>query len=774
MMKKILCCLAAAVMMMTMAGAALASAGDRMIHQAGVGGMAMSAMIQQVIRMDRRVYLYLRGGENSIDVYDLDSGESTSYDLTELEDQMNGLTESQAKTEEEEPVQESIGLFFGWNGELYAVVNRTEGTSRQNRLDGGHVRKLVLEDGKVSLQECEIPQLDWTNMTERDGRQEFSRYVSSQAVTGQWLAIACYGDSGNALLELFDLTTGENIERELEDLNEVGPGPDGKLMISRYKWGENSYMIVSLYDPQSEEEEELARFNLEDSYPRAVAWQKETDTLYYVTNGEIFAAPGRDLTAAQSVNECSISSSTNLTQLTEDGFMLVCGYDSAALKNTDPSKRGQVTLRIRPFAWTDGMDESYYAFSAERGDVSVVREDYGDESTLLASMMNRDDQVDLYVIGLSTNAFGAMMDRGFLTDLSGSEKLVSEVQKMYPAFREAVEKDGKLMALPVQISGEGLGYNEKVWEKLGLTEAELPRTWNQLLDLLETLPDKLEGTEFRAFSLFFTQQDIRRGLASSVMLQYSLMRPDAGFNTPELQQLMDRISRLNLGGLDVLTDEESESINDRYEELGGNKEALLSLYTSMAVAGYYENYQALALRFEEGEAPILPAEMTVAFINPFSQHLPEAMAYLESMSAHPSIRTAYSLYPDRNEPVRYPNYERQKRTLEKYLEQARQKESADDPDDETNWHQVAEDYENQLRELEEDYWVVGPKELAAYRERAELLAPIGWNFWNQLFREDGGAAFSEIWDAYLNGQKPAAELLAYVDQKVRMMRMEGN
>ena len=113
MMKKILCCLAAAVMMMTMAGAALASAGDRMIHQAGAGGMAMSSMIQQVIRMDRRVYLYLRGGENSIDVYDLDSGESTSYDLTELEDQMNGLTESQAKTEEGEPVQESIGLFFG-------------------------------------------------------------------------------------------------------------------------------------------------------------------------------------------------------------------------------------------------------------------------------------------------------------------------------------------------------------------------------------------------------------------------------------------------------------------------------------------------------------------------------------------------------------------------------------------------------------------------------------------------------------------------------------
>ena len=773
MMKKILCCLAAAVMMMT-AGAALASAGDRMIHQSGAGGMAMSAMIQQVIRMDRKVYLYLRGGTNSIDVYDLDSGEKASYDLTDLEDQMNGLAENQAETEEEEPVKESIGLFFGWNGELYAVVNRTVGTSRQNRLDGGYVRKVMLEDGKVGLQECGKPQLDWTNMTERDGRQEFSRYVSSQAVTGQWLAIACYGDNGNALLELFDLTTGKNTEREIEDLNEVGPGPDGKLMISRYQWGDSSYMTVSIYDLQSEEEEELARFNLEESYPRAVAWQQETDTLYYVMNGEIFAAPGRDLSAARSVNECSISSSTSLTQLTEDGFLLVCGYDSAALKNTDPSKRGQITLRIRPFAWTDGMDESYYAFSAERGDVSVVREDYGDESTLLQSMMNRDDQVDIYVIGLSTNAFGAMMDRGFLTDLSGSEKLVSEVAKMYPAFQEAVKKDGKLMALPVQISGESFGYDMKVWEKLGMTEADLPRTWNQMLDLMEALPEKLEGTEFRAFNLFYTQQDIRRGLASSVMLQYSLMRPDAGFNTPDLQQLMERISRLDLGAMDVLDETETEDLNDRYEELGGNKEALLSLYTSMAVAGYYENFQALALRFEEEEPPTLPAEMTVAFINPFSQHIPEATAYLETMADHPSIRTAHTLYPDLNEPVRYPDYERQKRSLEKYLEQARQKESAEDPEDETNWHKIVEDYENQLRELEEDYWVVGPKEIAAYRQRAEILSPVRWNFWNQMFREDGGAAFSEIWDAYLNGQKPAAELLAYVDQKVRMMRMEGN
>ena len=62
-MKKILCCLAAAVMMMTMAGAALASAGDRMIHQAAAQTIRQEEV--QTIRQGEQISLTLRNPKHS-------------------------------------------------------------------------------------------------------------------------------------------------------------------------------------------------------------------------------------------------------------------------------------------------------------------------------------------------------------------------------------------------------------------------------------------------------------------------------------------------------------------------------------------------------------------------------------------------------------------------------------------------------------------------------------------------------------------------------------
>ena len=44
---------------------------------------------------------------------------------------------------------------------------------------------------------------------------------------------------------------------------------------------------------------------------------------------------------------------------------------------------------------------------------------------------------------------------------------------MYPAVRDSLMKNGKIVAIPVNTNGDCLGYNTKAWEKLGLTEDDL-------------------------------------------------------------------------------------------------------------------------------------------------------------------------------------------------------------------------------------------------------------------------------------------------------------
>ncbi len=118
--RKLICCLAA-VIMTTALGTAAASTGDRLIHQPAGDGASESSTIRQAILSGRSVYIWLQGDEPGIEVFDLDSGESAVYDLSETVMQMESqMTEPQGEGEAGVPLSESIGFFFPWNGEVYA------------------------------------------------------------------------------------------------------------------------------------------------------------------------------------------------------------------------------------------------------------------------------------------------------------------------------------------------------------------------------------------------------------------------------------------------------------------------------------------------------------------------------------------------------------------------------------------------------------------------------------------------------------------------------
>ena len=620
-----------------------------------------------------------------------------------------------------------------------------------------------------------MPKLDWRDMVERSGGYSYSRYISRQAVAGDWLAVAVYNDNGDMDLHLFNLKTGEADTREIDHMNDLATGPDGKLLIGRTIYGEQQQIVIDVYDIEEDESETLVRVEVGEYYYNGFAWNPETDTLYYINNGEIYAAPGRDIENAQSVNECSINVSGMFSQMTEDGYMLVYGYDGAVLRNTDPAARGSVTIRMRPFVWTSSADATYSAFTESHGDIGVIREDYGDESSLLQGMMNKDDRVDLYTLSSNSSVFGAIYDRGFLGDLSGNEKLQAEVDNMYPFVKEVTMKDGKLVAYPIQMNGEAFGYNTESWEKLGWTEDDLPKTWDDLLDLLEKLPDELDGTNFRAFELWTSQEELRSQLLSRMVQAYALIHPDESFNTPTLQRLMDRVMKLDLDALGMATDEEMDNIWEEFEARGGDKTRVLSTSMEIGISTWEPGMQTLALSFEEGEDPVIPVQIVVAFMNPFSQHPEEAMTYIECMADNLDTATSYTFYPDKNDPVRYPDHEEQRKSLSNWVEQAKKNiENAEDDDTRETWEGYLKDMEEELENFDETYWQISPKVIANYRDRARWLKPETYSYWTMLRNGENGEAFQNLWDGYIAGQKSVQELLSFMDQKIRMMRMEGN
>ena len=775
--RKMLGILLTALLVMT-AGLAMAGQGDTAILNLEEDDYT-GEYVQNVLQEGNKIYVFVEGSTTKLQVYDPAAGSLEVWDMQEMSDRMQGLrdeeTEEPADSEEpRENWQESVQTWFGKDGEVYAVVLRSLYQGQSNRTDGGHVRKLVLSDGKADLEAQDSFTLDWSGMTETAGSWESARYINASAVQGDYLILTVYDNNGNQSLVVYSLATGEMTEHMIQDLNDFTLTEDGRILICQYRWGDVSEQVISAFDPETGSTQELIRFGMDEGSVNGICVRAETNTLYYTRNGEIFAAPDLDLSRAQAVNDAPVSGQT-FAGMIADGRILIWNYRSVLLRNTDPALRSAITLRVKPFSWSSSTENAVFNFMNEHSDISVVREDYGDENTLLQSMMNRDGNVDVYLIDLDSSAFGAILERGFAADLSENAVLTEAVEKMYPFVKESLSRDGKLAAVPLEIMGSAIGYNPEVLEKMGMTEEDLPKTWNQFLDFLKELPDRLAGTDFRAFDLYTYREDTVLSVLRMILNQFSMTREGESMNTDEMRNLLEKIQGIDFDALQILTDEEMNSLEEAgaYEAMGGMKQALLTTYSNTALSTY-DNSRPLILALREGEEPLLPVSLVVAFINPYSGHMQEAMLFLESLLDQQEVRTRYSLNPDLNEPLRFPNHEEQRAQNEKWLKIARQHvQDAEDDETRDNWTEVVEYYEKSLAEYDETNWMISPDSLAAYRARAQYVRPLTWNFFSQIYAVDEAGQFWDLQASFAKGTTTARELLTFIDKKVQMMRLEG-
>ena len=776
MKRKIICGLTALIMLLTMLGGALAGEGDRILALMSNDDHYSTGNLRQIITVGNQIYLFIQGSQQELRVIDAVSGESETYDMSALMDRMAAQPAVEAEEAGEDAAVEEMVAWFAREDGLYTIVNRTIVHGEESQVDGGHVRKLLLAEGEMELAQEDTLVLDWSGMTEQSGAYVYSKYINKCEASADRLYLSIYEEMGNEAIRVYNLQDGSCEERIIPNMNGFAVAEDGRLLISRYIWGENSEQTITLYDPETESEELLLRSNAEEGSISGVAFDQKTGNVYFVKGGELLMAPAGDAGQAIAVNDCPLTSIESFGKLLPNGQMLLWGYNAAVLRNTDPALRSQVTVRIRPFSWSMGLDSACFAFSAERSDITLVREDWGDTDTLLQGMMNRDDQVDVYLINLDDSAFNAVLERGFTLDLSGNPVLTEAAARMYPQIRDAVSKDGKLMAVPVSFSGSGLGYRTEALEKLGMTEADLPKTWNQLLDFLEALPERLKGTEVRAFEVYSWREDLQQSLVNWILTQFSITRPEASFNTEELRSLLERIRQLDYDALGVMTEEELQQAEEQgaFESRAWEMETLLSTYADYSLAVYGDGTVPLALSLAEGEAPMLPCSMTVAFVNPYSKHPQEAMAFLESMLNHLDTGTRYSFYPDLNDPVRYPNHEEGRKNLEKWVEEARLNLEKAEDEEKENWQNIVDEYTKELEDYDEKNWMLSPRQIAAYRSNAEYLTPTKWDFYRAIYNSEGGERFWDLQHGFVEGNTSAAELLNFIDQKVRLMRLEGN
>ena len=664
---------------------------------------------------------------------------------------------------------------------LYAILSVTS-----MALDGSddyeqtaEIRELTLEDGKAVFGEA-------TGVDAGDLKVEsrYGSYISSFnncTMVGDTIFGTVWDDSGN--LKLYGMKLdGSNSVVDIENPYMITPYKDGQLLVETYDYNGGG-MTLCAYDPESESVTTLTAQQEEQIY--GIAYSAETDRLFFLKDGYIMAAENFDLDNAQQVGQLSSNYYSDAAGLLMPGdFYVYITYDVTCVRNTDPEALPSETITVMNANYNDAVVSAYYSFGNAHPDTGVVISNGGmDDKGIIDAMMNRDSSVDIYSLGVSMQAYDSLFNRGYIAELNDSQLLTEAVEKMYPGIREVLEKDGKILAIPTGVSGDTLGYNAEGFEKIGMSADEIPDNWPEFLELLKSLEGRLpEDGSVKVFNVDnITVSDARSMLVSAIFSSYAsyldVKGQEMGYNTPELRGLLEAALQLDYEALGFQPDRETTDEGTVYYNSyalsgdSGNEKWLLETYAGCTLGNMYGDTMPLMLSVVKGEEAPVPARMTVAFINPFTEHMDAALAFMEEIYKQLSNEVLYNVSDALNEPVRFSGYEASIKEIEKYIaEIAAQLETAD-PVDKPVLEQNKKQMEDGLADYEKNSWNIGAAQIKWYRSHAGRLHVERYNY---LASAGDGNDIYEMALQMLNGQMSVDSFLQEIDRTARMMAMEGN
>lgn len=693
------------------------------------------------------------------------------------------------KAEEEEEDNDFYDLTncFSWNGELYAMT--ASGTTTEENgdfkytIDKIAVKHVKLEDGKIILEKSDVPGLDPQYLVQDYDGYENLVWINRPITAGKYLAGFVWADSPKIVI--YDLTDGSGKEVSASYDTNIAPGGDGFILITHTTWaGDSVNAKICKLNLEDQSEEELVEIKGLSDSQLSFYYEQEKNTLYYLASGQLWIMPELDPEKAEAVNDCAENSAD--MELLPGGYMLIWSTNTAMVKNTDPSQRGNgTTLNVYYATYdTQAANDAIFEMSNARNDISVVlQQDWYSNVDLLQTMINRDGHTDIFVMRYDENAFKAVRDRGYLPDLSDNAQLSGYIDRMYPYLQDAAKKDGKLIAIPVSVNAGGIKLNMAAWKKLGGTEAELPKTWDEFLDWIMTLPKRLEGTEYKLVNPYTDFSQLRSLIGDALMTSYQLVMDrkgeDYSFNTPLLKNLLQRIADIDYEALGIPRELKQEDYND----IDGYSTGEILLESSSYGMGIdsYDPMVPLALSFSKDEDPVVPVTVYAGFVNPYSEHPEEAKELLALILKNLNLQMQYVLFTDKTEPIEYSYAADSRKWHEQYMTELQESlEKAEDGNKALIEEQIRQE-EKDWEQQEHWLWLVSQEMMDAYLKCQEKFAIEDYSIFSNLWQA-GDKEYARIVKAMFGyemvDQKTddisMEEALALIDQKVQMKRREGN
>ncbi len=328
----------------------------------------------------------------------------------------------------------------------------------------------------------------------------------------------------------------------------------------------------------------------------------------------------------------------------------------------------------------------------------------------VADILNmKNSDVDIFCIRTtSTPGLSLIKSKGYFVDLSGSEIISAQVQRLYQGLQKGLmTDDGKIVGWYLNL------------------ETFLPDVMNSTL--------KENDMEFPETLLEMFQQIVE--LDECGVLTDEMMTP-IGYPTYERQNMLEMCierylneqqllgNRINLDNaelrelLEYIVANVPEEQKDYGDEYGEN--CLFEMQVGMSITADCH----MPLKIGVSSPNTIPAEAYVMIVNPYSKHQAEAIKYLEYMSQHMDDDTAYRIFTDMTEPLLNSGTVRRIETCKEQIAALEAQEQTAEVKD-----QLAELRES-LERMETYKYTISAEDIAAWQQVAPSMVVPEENFFS--------------------------------------------
>lgn len=509
-----------------------------------------------------------------------------------------------------------------------------------------------------------------------------------------------YEDYSKTKLFAFDLQTSSMEPVELDGVQSIFAGPDGKLLAL---CEEPANQVVQ-YDVASGESD-ATPIMLEDGEQLCgLVWNEAEHRYARLAQGIVKTIDETRNTLDKAYLPVMGGVSSNPAACSSSGLYAFGSGKYIFIRDiTGDDPASQLVLHVAGSLVPDLLVQ----YSIEHPDMAIV--ETNGNSTAQNAALSGDSNVDLFVLS-APGDFTAIKEKGYIAPLS-NDKLHAWANTLYAEIQDVVFNGEDLVAVPITIKVNSWTVDETMWNELGL--GEYPTTYTELFEQIALWLDSY-ADDYTDYTLSDIQQNGLETLVSAVVKEYIFQNEKSDepftFNTDAFRTVM----------LDIIRN--ADLLSEEHDQWGM---PILFSYSQGFGINYNDGHRVAMIlppTLDESGNQRMSADIEVLAVHAASTKKEAAEAFISWYAEHLNTTMRYEMCPGESEPVENPNYPIRLQELQAELESLKQQmETTEDADKQGELEEAILRKESQIEGLADSQWSISQESIECYRRVAENM-----------------------------------------------------